>query len=333
MHENETSPHAFNFTDYLEAKMEVDERSRNGAVLRTFKKLFLKKNNPVIVDLGTGTGMMIRRLLLLPLRGNVALYGVDNDPGCCTAALHHVKKALLRLDYSVKSRNDHISAEKQGTHLRVHIVQSDILDPSFPDTLGIAHAQCITANAFMDLVPLKEGMEHIFELLEEGGILYSTINYDGSTTLLPQWRNQDFEQSLFALYDKSMDERLIHGHRTGGSRTGSLIFSAAQEVGLHVADFGISDWEVFPKKGRYKKGEKYFLKSIVSLIYQEVGKSDQLDHRELNAWYTERLQQSDLNALTLITHQTDIVAEKPVQKKSVLPAANHHDTFKRREKR
>jgi len=282
------------------------------------------------VDLGTGTGMMMRKLLHIPLHGNVSFYGVDNDPGCCTAALDHVENALLSLHYTVRTRNDHISAEKHDTHLRVHIVQSDILDPSLPDILEIAHAQCITANAFMDLVPLRDGMERIFELLEEGGILYSTINYDGSTTLLPQWRNQPFEQSLFALYDKSMDERMIHGCRTGGSRTGSLIFSAAQEAGLHVADFGCSDWQVFPKKGRYKRGEKYFLKSIVSLIYQEVGKTDQVDHRELHEWYTDRLRQSDLNTLTLITHQTDIVAEKPVQKGYVLPSGNHRDTFRRR---
>jgi hypothetical protein len=332
MREKETSSHIFHFTDYLEAKMEVDERSKNSSVLRTFKKLFLKKTNPVIVDLGTGTGMMIRRFLSLPLHGNVVLYGVDNDPGCCTAALYHVKNALLRLGYAVKTRSDRISAEKQGTFVRIHIVQADILDPSFPGALGIAHAQCITANAFMDLILLKDGMKHIFEFLEEGGILYSTINYDGLTTLLPQWRNHTFEQSLLSLYDKSMDERLIHGHKTGGSRTGSLIFSAAQEVGLHVADLGSSDWQIFPKNGRYKRGEKFFLKSIVSLIYQEVGKSNRVDHRELDAWYTDRLRQSDLNALALITHQTDIVAEKPVKKKSVLPAANQYDTSRHRGK-
>lgn len=310
MRANTTPSHTFHLTEYLEAKMKVDERSINSTVLRTFKNLILQKKDPIIVDLGTGTGMMIRRLLRLPLHGNVVLYGVDSDQRCCAAAVDHVKKALLRLGYAVDTQNDRISAQKRDTCCTVHIVQSDVLDRSFPGSLGISHVQCITANAFMDIISLKNGMEHISHLLEKGGIFYSTINYDGRTTLLPHWRNKTFEQSLLALYNQSMDERLIHGRRTGGSRTGSLIFSAAQEAGFLVAGFGCSDWQVFPKRGSYNRNEKYFLNSIVTMIYQEGRKTDRIDLSELDSWYADRLRQADLGALSLITHQTDIVAVK-----------------------
>ncbi len=310
MHANGPSSYTFHLTEYLEAKMKVDEKSINRTVLRTFKNLILKKKDPVIVDLGTGTGIMIRRLLRFPLHGDAVLYGVDSDQRCCAAAFDYVKKALLLLEYAVETQNDRIVAQKPGTRLTVHIVQSDILDRSFPVSLGVSHVQCITANAFMDIIPLKNCMEHISELLEKGGILYSTINYDGRTALLPHWQNHTFEQSLLALYDNSMDERLVHGCRTGGSRTGSLIFSAVREAGLDIADFGSSDWQVFPAGGRYNRKEKYFLNSIVTMIYREGKKSDRIDHKELDSWYADRLRQTDLSVLSLITHQTDIVAVK-----------------------
>jgi SAM-dependent methyltransferase len=311
MNECGPSAHSFHLTEYLEAKMKVDEKSINRSVLRTFKSLILKKKDPAIVDLGTGTGMMIRRLSRFPLHGDVAMYGVDSDQRCCAAAFDYVKNTLLRLGYAVVAENDRVVARKPGTRLTIHIVQSDMLDRSLQGSLGISHVQCVTANAFMDIIPLRSGMEHISELLEKGGIFYSTINYDGRTTLLPPWKNQTFEQSLLSVYDNSMDERLAGGLRTGGSRTGSLIFSAAQEAGLHVEDFGSSDWQLFPARGRYSKTVKYFLNSIVTMIYREGEKSSKTDRRELDSWYEERLCQTDMNALALITHQTDIVAVKP----------------------
>jgi hypothetical protein len=150
----------------------------------------------------------------------------------------------------------------------------------------------------------------VHRLLRKKGIFYSTINYDGLTTFLPTWEEESFEKDLLSVYNFSMDTRTVNGKSTGGSRTGSRIFGAAQQRGFSIVDFGSSDWQLFPKKGGYSKDERIFLKSIIMMIYKEGSLCTSIDNRKLAEWYNTRLVQVDDNLLTLITHQTDILAIK-----------------------
>ena len=147
-------------------------------------------------------------------------------------------------------------------------------------------------------------------MLRKNGIFYSTINYDGLTTFLPPCQEESFERDLLSVYNFSMDTRTVNGKSTGGSRTGSRIFGAAQQRGFSIIDYGSSDWQVFPKKGRYSKDERFFLKSIIMMIYKEGSLCTSIDKRKLEEWYNMRLGQVDDNLITLITHQTDILAIK-----------------------
>jgi hypothetical protein len=206
--------------------------------------------------------------------------------------------------------NNILSAKKNRTTYRIEIIHSDFFNVKTFNSLKSIGFDCITANAFMDIVHLDSSVDRVFRLLRKNGIFYSTINYDGLTTFLPPWREESFERDLLTVYNFSMDTRTVNGKSTGGSRTGSRLFGAAQQRGFSIIDYGCSDWQLFPKNGRYRKDERFFIKSIIMMIYKEGLLCSSIDKRKLKDWYNTRVAQVDDDLLTLITHQSDILAIK-----------------------
>jgi hypothetical protein len=77
-----------------------------------------------------------------------------------------------------------------------------------------------------------------------------------------------------------------------------------------VAGFGSSDWSIFPWNGSYSKPEEIFLNALILAIYEEGLRHAELDRYTLSAWYADRSQAIEERSLSLITHQTDILAVK-----------------------
>ena len=112
-----------------------------------------------------------------------------------------------------------------------------------------------------------------------------------------------------------MDIRKVDSLLTGGSRTGTKIFNVVQDEGFKIVNYGWSDWQIFPEGGEYRKYEPAFLKSIISMIFEESNKDKFFDDDKLRSWYMMRIRGVDNQSLVLITHQTDIVAIKGVKEK------------------
>ena len=300
----------FNYQAYLESKIKIDYRSLNRTVFNTFKTLIRREKNPVILDIGTGTGLMIRKLLQLKLVGDVMFYGLEWEKRSCEKACELIKEELSNFGFTHYKKNNVHFAQKDHSTYRIEIIHSDFFDDKTFESLKTIGFKCITANSFMDMVYLDSAVDQVHRLLRKNGIFYSTINYDGLTNLLPLWLDESFEGDLLSAYNFSMDTRRVNGKSTGGSRTGSRLFSAAQKRGFSIIDYGSSDWQLFPKKGRYSKDERFFLKTIIRMIYKEGTLVSSIDKRKLEEWYNTRLMQINDNLLTLITHQTDILAIK-----------------------
>ena len=95
---------------------------------------------------------------------------------------------------------------------------------------------------------------------------------------------------------------------SGCSRTGSRLYDATVKKGFGIAGFGSSDWAVFPWNRSYTDQEEVFLNSLVLTIYEEGLRHPGLDRYTLSAWYAERSRSIEERELTLITHQTDLLA-------------------------
>jgi SAM-dependent methyltransferase len=318
---------AISYQDYLEAKRPVDLASLNRRVSARFRRLFSSIESPRVLDAGTGTGLAIRRLIALGFSGNAELWGVEIDAESCAFALERVERELRRRKYEPGARvcgrkggggNREIDARgirwvaddgERGT-VRVRILREDFLGEVLPALTGGSIFDCVTAHAFMDMVPLVTALRRVRGLLRDRGIFYSTINYDGLTRLVPAHGDRAFEDELLRYYDATMDARRRDGEPTGGSRTGSLIVGALQGCGFSVLDCGPSDWQVFPRGGTYGRGERTFLYYLVRLIEKENRKNPGVSGRGVDEWVGERLRAIEEGRLSLFTHQTDVLAVK-----------------------
>jgi SAM-dependent methyltransferase len=338
--EKRTGPQTDSFPDltidfpaYLEAKFAIDAASLNRELYTMFCDHLKGKVDPRVLDLGTGTGAMLRRILSLNLKGQVHLVGIDQDQESLTAALDRTEKSLRGGGFRVKGkvadgRMIQIRAGKQNVELRIDLIQGDLLDWRKIEQIGGHTFDCITAHAFMDLMPLKSALEGIQHLLKSEGLFYSTLNYDGDTVLLPQYGEPGFEQRLLHVYNRSMESRRTRGRKTGGCLSGRRLYQALYEEGWAILGMGSSDWNLFPAGGRYSADEKLFLVSILTMIAREAlegrspraaaggARSGVVYEKALADWHRRRIEAVQTGRLALVVHQLDLLAAVSHRKRS-----------------
>ncbi len=312
-------PRGFDFAAYLEAKYAIDSASLNAPLYARFRDHLRRTLDPRVLDLGTGTGAMLRRILDLELPGRVHMIGLDQEERNLAAGVERMEHALLVRGYSIGEKRQSpevksIRGEKGGRELRIEFQQGDLLDRHTTDKLG--SFDFITAHAFMDLMPLKRAVGIIRRLLGAEGVFYSTLNYDGLTVLLPEYGKGGFERRLLQIYDRSMENRRSGGGKTGGSLSGRRLYRELLEGGFAILGMGSSDWNVFPSGGSYAEQQKLFLTAILSMIEGEASRfgtgsgagKTAVDPTMLADWYAERLEALRDNSLALIVHQLDLLA-------------------------
>jgi SAM-dependent methyltransferase len=306
------------FQEYLEAKRLVDLQCLNRSVLTDFVTRIESLRDPSILDLGTGTGLIIRKLAEMQLKGDAYIAGVDIDQRSCHAAVSLIEDDITHTGFRRVEKDRQkdpcscgfIRAQSGGLQLCIDIRIGDALAPGTPWLPGDAAFDAVTANSFLDLMPLKDIVMVIRGLLKPGGLLYATINYDGMTTLLPLSSDTEFEADLLDNYNRSMDMRRIRGKVSGGSRTGSRLFGVLIEEGFALLKWGCSDWIVVPEQGRYKRGEEIFLRAIIRMIYDEGLKGGRLKREKLDRWLSERVAALEDGRLAFMNHQIDVLAAK-----------------------
>lgn len=317
-------PTSFDFPAYLEAKFAIDSASLNPPLYAQFQDHLRHIVDPRVLDLGTGTGAMLRRIIELELSGLVQLVGLDREEQNLVAAVDRIEQALKDRGYNIAEKRESpeaktIRAKKGDKAIRVELRQGDILDTR---TIGTLESfDCVTAHALMDLMPLKRAVALIRTLLKADGVFYSTLNYDGLTVLLPEYAEASFERRLLRIYNRSMERRRSRGRRTGGSLSGRRLYRALLEGGFAILGMGPSDWNVSPSAGGYAEEQKLFLTAIISMIEREAGRlrtgsgagkaagaGPIIDPQLLADWYIDRLEAAQKDNLSLIVHQIDLLA-------------------------
>jgi SAM-dependent methyltransferase len=328
---------SFDFDAYLEAKFAVDSQAINATVFHRFARRLAGETDPRILDLGTGTGAMLRRILDLELPGGVRLVGLDRELRGLAAGRKRIEQALKGSGYETSAAQTgaadiRIFAEKEGASVQVDLLRRDFLNRGTIQSLG--SFDCVTAQAFMDLVPLKPAVRSVRGLLKAGGMFYCPLNYDGLTVLLPQDEDPAFERRLLAIYNGSMERRRVAGKKTGGAWSGRRLYQALCGEGFVMLGVGSSDWNVAPSGGSYSAGQPRFLDAIVSMIEQEARsaldpvaaagpaagapaaagpapEAPAAGRERLGRWYARRKEQLRQGRLALVVHQLDLLAAAP----------------------
>jgi SAM-dependent methyltransferase len=307
---------ALDVAAYLEAKATIDGPSLNPGMLARFRRLLEADPSPRLLDLGTGTGAMLRRLLGFELRGRPLLCGLDREQACLELAAARIAEELASRKYRVQSASQagacqsavhRVQGEREGQLLEVRLAAGDLLAPDALLPFEEARFGFVTAHAFLDLLPLRPALAVVRGALRPGGVFYATSNYDGATALLPPYGDESFEEALLSTYDRSMETRRVGGARTGGALSGRRLYGALERSGFRLAAAGSSDWNVLPEQGRHEAGPARFLKSILGMIAAE-GSRAALDPGTLRSWYDDRISAVDAGRLGLVAHQLDLLA-------------------------
>ena len=210
-------------------------------------------------------------------------------------------------DFSLNPDGKDICGKGVGRKIRVSF-ECGYLDEFFRKSNQAL--DLITTHAVMDLLPLLPTLEKFATRLMDGGLLYSTINYDGDTSLLPVYVDPTFERQLLDYYNASMEKRRISGELTGGAYAGRRLHTALTKTGFKIIAVGSSDWNITPVDGAYRDRDDICLVALLDMIRGENADSTDVDASALSDWYEQRLYQLGQGQLGMIVHQLDILARK-----------------------
>jgi SAM-dependent methyltransferase len=278
---------------YLDAKRTVDDRALNRNVLGVFAELVkgLPAPPPRILELGAGLGNMVSRLADGTWIGDARYTLVDRDGEALRAA-------AVSSDADVELVESDVFAFLDG-------LLDGFLD-GFLDGGGAgarAPFDAVIANAFLDLVDVPALLPMLWRAMRPGAPFWFSINFDGETVFLPELPE---DGEVFALYHRTMDQRVRDGRRAGESRTGRHLLEQLPRGGATLAAAGSSDWVVFAAADRrYPADEAYFLHHIVHTI--DVA----LAAPRFEPWIAARHAQIERGQLIYIAHQLDIAGRAP----------------------
>ena len=284
------------FTKYLEAKKAIDDRSLNHGVWEKMVEAAEKPGSavrPKILEIGCGIGTMLQRMIERGVLTNSVYTGIDIDP---------------ELIFRAKMRwRDHTSAflSLSVTNPDVSFEVSDMFDFVASNREGERY-DILIANAFMDLVDPASSIPLLLSLLNPGGIVYFTLNFDGVTIFEPVLE-KDLDALIVRLYHETMDNRRINGKPSGTSSAGRILPLVFRDCRVETIAAGSSDWVLVPGTEGYNADETYFLHFIIRTVHDALLSHPVLDKHELSRWTGIRHDQIDRGELIYIAHQIDIL--------------------------
>lgn len=217
------------FAAYLEAKRAVDSAALNRRVYRLFLRGLAGLPVARVLEVGAGTGAMVRRLATERRPAELRITAVDRKPALLEVAAGLLADEAAGLGRQVERSPGAVCVSRDGGRLEACFVAADLLD-DLPGRLGGARYDAVTAHAVLDVVPLDAALRVVAALTAPAGLFYSP---------------------------------------TGGSRTGSRLLAALARAGFRTLAYGPSDWEVAPSGGRYRAGDAVFLEAMLSMIREE----------------------------------------------------------------
>ncbi|MGW8185853.1 MAG: class I SAM-dependent methyltransferase [Desulfobacterales bacterium] len=305
-------PQTYNVIDYLVAKKTIDDRSLNRTVWDGLQRALADRetgNRLRVLEIGSGIGTMIERMAAGPLMRRSSLYtAVDINPDCTRAARRRLKRWATRLGFAVTRGKDASHLLEAGdTRIRVNLITGDayaLVAEAAPHSYDL-----LLAHAFMDLVDIQTLLPDMMRLLENGGLLLLSLNFDGDTVLLPAIA-PDLDDRVIQLYHRSMDERFVGGRPAGDSRTGRRLLVELVQCKSEILAAGASDWIVYPRRRRYPLRESYFLHHIVHTIDAELAHRTEIDPDHLQSWVAKRHAQIENGELVFMAKNIDVLARK-----------------------
>ena len=293
------------FPRYLLAKQSVDDRALNQTVFKALQAELANwpAEQPLqVVEVGAGIGTMLARLLrwnTLPAQVEYTL--VDEMEENIAFARNWLPEWGAQNGYIVETNPEGLRFSAPKSVIQIHLAQVDVFD--FIRARAGFRYDLLIAHAFLDLLPMPEGLLSLFQLLKPAGLAWLTVNFDGVTSLEPTL-DPELDARIERLYHQSMDAR----PSGGDSQSGRHLFGYLKQAGAEIVSAGASDWVVYPLKGQYPADEAYFLHFILHFFESSLGQNPALDPGQFRDWLARRHLQVEQAELSYIAHQIDFLA-------------------------
>lgn len=299
----------FAYSPYLVSKISVDDRALNAGVVKALQRELAPGDGGTVrvLELGAGIGTMPARLIEWQILKRAHYTLLDADP-----ELLHVARTWL-LDWA-RARSYDADASADGLHVRhadgldvqFRFVEHDLSNPGFFDSARHS-LDLLVANAVLDLVHVPTVLPGLLDLLDQNGLYWFSINFDGESIFVPEHSD---DALLLGVYHASMDHRIRGGAPAGDSKTGRHLFTHLRAAGASILQAGSSDWVVFANQGAYPDQEAEFLRCIVHTIHDELVQHPEVPREALETWKALRLSQIETGELVYLAHQLDFVGRR-----------------------
>ncbi|MFZ5866199.1 MAG: class I SAM-dependent methyltransferase [Thermodesulfobacteriota bacterium] len=302
-------PSQYELTRYLASKKTVDDRALNQTVMNELAAQLSAISSPepiLVLEVGAGIGTMAERLLERQILHRATYIAMDRDAELNAEAQRRLPEWARASGFqAVKEAPSQIRLRREEQDVLVRLETADLLHfIKREEQKGCC--DLIIANAFLDLMDIPSVLPALFALLRPRGLFYFTINFDGSTILMPEI-DPRLDQKIEQLYHDTMDQRIINGKQSGHSRTGRRLFRQIPEAGGEILAAGASDWVVFPWERAYPADEAYFLHFIVHTMGQALQGHPALASEPFADWIDRRHAQIETGDLVYIAHQIDFL--------------------------
>jgi SAM-dependent methyltransferase len=305
-------------------KKELDEESINKQVLKSL--LEKNKKHIKILDIGTGSGVQIRRNIDLGLlKNNGEIVGIDINK-------EDLKKSLISFENWAKKKGYKLT--KDSFSEAIYKFSLKIKKESYTITLyeesvyNLGKKNCrvkgsfslVTGLSLLEHTDMGRCLKSIKQILKKGGFLYLPVNYDQHSIFGPTEKDRYLEESnLMQLFNYSGIDNQFKGKVTiGNSHCGSLLPRLCVKEGFKVLDYGSSDWIILADKVKtYSKNKKKVLNFFVEAFYnvllnssKEAKEKFDVNKNQIEKWFKLRKKQLSLGELYYSCIQKDILCKK-----------------------
>jgi len=304
-------PAAFSTERYLEAKRTVDDRALHGPTFGALRDRLRDREAVRLLDVGAGTGAMLRRLLdrgALP--ASVDYTAVDVDAGALAAGADALRERATSRGHDVAELDGEdgdapgervaglrLTGERRGERsvtARFRAAEAVPFVRATDRTYDL-----VVAAAFLDLVAVRPTLDALLSAVPDG-LAYFPITFDGLTDFRPV-DDPGFQRDLIAAYHATME-----APDRSGPTAGRELLGAAADADGDLLSAGGSDWIVHPRGGSYPADEAYFLHHVVDTVERAV---DSPPADRVAAWADRRHEAIAAGELIYLAHGIDALIE------------------------
>jgi SAM-dependent methyltransferase len=251
----------------------------------------IPSNRPMrVVDLGSGTGVALRRATTWLAGRPIEAFAVDSD-----AELLAQSAAIPVLGDLLRPLSE-VGGPEDGT------------------------VDLVLGHAVADLVPLDALAARVAALVRPGGLIHLALTYDGETVFSPS-EDPSLDSRMIDAYHRHMDLR-AGSPAHGGSTAGRRLAPELERAGLRVLRSAPSTWKVTGKDRHARIVFGRMLRFITDGVLAVGG----VPTAEVYRWDASRRRFLDSGELRLQVRHVDVVAQRwllhsrPIRRYSPVPS-------------